>query len=282
MSHLSYYLLCELSVFHFGGLAFDYVYSLEQTHSSNVSHEVIERQNLLFESLVEVFTCFEGVLLQFLPLDDVKYSVGGSHSQGVASEGAEELHISFAITLSNLSRADHCGHWKAISHSFSNGYDIGYDIVVLEGPEGLSQSSETSLNLVSDADDVALSQYLVDGLIELFGRNDLSSTTEHVLADEGASVLVDDVFDVFGIVLDRMRRVAEVASIEAGTFGDGDVIWFFVMFAPFIGTDFSAFTGDAMIGSIETDNSFFVGVYLGHLESEVVGFGTAVDEGDDG
>jgi len=54
------------------------------------------------------------------------------------------------------------------------------------------------------------------------------------------------------------------------------------MFAPFIGTDFSAFTGDSMIGSIETDNSFFVGVYLGHLESEVVGFGTAVDEGDDG
>lgn len=63
---------------------------------------------------------------------------------------------------------------------------------MFECPEGVSETAETCLDLITDADDVFLTKHAVYFLVEVFRRDNLASTTEHVLGDECSIILSDD------------------------------------------------------------------------------------------
>jgi hypothetical protein len=75
---------------------------------------------------------------------------------------------------------------------------------MFKSPKILSYSSKAGLHLITDAHHVAFSQDFIDYLVELLWRNYLPTTTLHILTYECSSVLINDTFHVFRIVLDRI------------------------------------------------------------------------------
>lgn len=108
--------------------------------------------------------------------------------------------------------------------------------------------------------------------IEVFRRNDLTSTALHKLTDKSSSIFFDEIFEIVFIVFDRLLRVFELTSIEAWNFGEGDVIWFFVVLAPFIGTYLHTFSSNSMISSLKSNNTFLIRVEFSHLQCYIISF----------
>lgn len=75
---------------------------------------------------------------------------------------------------------------------------------MLECPKSVSEPTETSLNLIPNADDVFLSQNLIDLLVEVGRRDDLPSAAEHIFRNEGAVLLSDHILEVLFVVLHRI------------------------------------------------------------------------------
>ena len=120
LPHLCDDFLGEVAVFFSRGLALDDVDALEEAHSSDVSDEVIKRQDLLVESLVQVLACLACVFLQLLPVNDIQHCTSRSHRHRVAAEGAEEFHIVLADGLCDFFGADDSPNWKTVSHSLTD------------------------------------------------------------------------------------------------------------------------------------------------------------------
>ena len=218
------------------------------------------------------------MLLQFLPLNNIKDCTCSSNSQRVASVGAEKLNISISVTVSNLLGAYDCGNREPIAHGFTNSHDIWDDSIVFTCPVCFPQSSKTSLNLISNTHNSFGFELLVQFLIECFGRDDLPSTALHVLTDEGRSIFSNIFFEVFDVVLNGVLGISELSSVEAWGVCNCDTFRFLVILIPLIRTYLNASTCNPVVSSIKTDNSFFLSVDVGHLHCEVVCFGSRVDK----
>ena len=120
----------------------------------------------------------------------------------------------------------------------------------------------------------------IESFIEIFGRNDLPSTALHVFADKSWSLFFYNIFKVVLVVFNRLLGISELASVEAWNFGHSDMIRFFVMPAPFIGADLHAFSSDAMISSLKTNNTFLISMEFRHLQGQIIGLRPGVDKRD--
>lgn len=100
----------------------------------------------------------------------------------------------------------------------------------------------------------------------------MASTALHVLTNECRCVFRDNTFKIIGILFYWIFGISEFSSVKARGLGDGDIIRFFIVFIPLVGTDLHAFTSNSMIGSIKANNSSFIGMKFCHLHCEIVGF----------
>ena len=212
------------------------------------------------------------MFLQFLPLDNIKNCTCCSNCQRIASIGAEKLHISIFVTVSNLLGADDCGNREPISHCLTNSHNIWDDSVVFTCPVCFPQSGKTSLNLISNTNNSLGFELLVQFLVECFGRNNLPSTTLHVLADEGRCIFSNFFFEFLDVVLNGVLGISELPPVEAWGVGNGDTFRFLVILIPLIRTDLNASTCNPVVSSIKTDNSFFLSVEVSHLHCQVICF----------
>ena len=148
-------------------------------------------------------------------------------STGWGSHRVEVLHPGVGKAVCYLLRGDHGSHRVPVAHGFTHGDDVGHHVVQLEAPPLFSQSSETHLDLVGDANSSGLANVVVDVLQVVLGRDDLSSAAQKTLGDEGtdsfAFLVADfgaDGRDLVGVELGerllRVLRVSEFSSVSVG------------------------------------------------------------------
>lgn len=152
--------------------------------------------------MVQILSCLEGVLLQLLPLNHVQDCVRCSHGHRVASVGAEKFHVTLAIAFSDLFSANNGSDRESVSHRLSDRDDVRHNVVVLKRPKILSEPPKSCLHFIPYAHYIAVSQDFVDSLIEVFGRDDLATTTLHVFTYECSRIFIDNTLHVLGIVCD--------------------------------------------------------------------------------
>lgn len=180
--------------------------------------------------------------------------------------------------LGDFFSTNHSSYRTTISHSFSYSKNIRDYTIVLKGPKVLSESSKTSLNLITNTNNSFCFEMFIECFIEIFRRNNLTSTALHELTDKTRSVFFDYIFKIILIVFNRLLRISELASVEAWNFSKCDMIWFFVMLTPFIRADLHAFSSNSMISSLKTNNTFLICMEFSHLHSQIVGFRPRIDK----
>lgn len=150
---------------------------------------------------------------------------------------------------------------------------------MLKRPEGLAQPSEASLHLITNTDNSSFPQSAVNLLVKVLRWDHLSSAAEHVLTDECAIVLIQQLFEMFVVSLYWVLRIFERASVGARRRCYFCGTRLFVVLAPLVRTHFHCSPSDAVISSLETDNSSSLSVHLSHLQGEVIGLRSSIDKG---
>ncbi len=120
----------------------------------------------------------------------------------------------------------------------------------------------------------------IEFFIEIFRRNNLTSTALHVFTNKCGSLLFNNIFKVVLVVFNRLFWISKLTSVETGNFSHGDMIRFFVMFAPFIRTYLHAFSSDSMISSLKANNTFLISMVFCHLHGQIIGFRTRIHKRD--
>lgn len=143
---------------------------------------------------------------------------------------------------------------------------------MLKGPEGLTQSSETSLHLITNTHNSPLPQSAVNLLVKVLLWDDLTSAAEHVLRDEGSIILIENLLEMLIVSLYRVLGIFEGPSVGAWRWCYFCGTRFLVVLAPLVGTDFHCPASNAVISSLETDDSSSLGMHLRHLQGKVIGF----------
>ena len=102
------------------------------------------------------------MLLKFQILDFLIDCVSDGHSDWISGISVEILDVSVFKGVCDFPCASDCGNGKAVAHGLAQSDDIRNDAVFLEGPEGVAQSAEAGLNLVSDANSSVVSSRTVN------------------------------------------------------------------------------------------------------------------------
>jgi hypothetical protein len=72
---------------------------------------------------------------------------------------------------------------------------------MLESPECFSQTAETRLDFITDANNFFLPENFIYFLIEVERRNNLTSTAEHILSNKSTIILIDSFSEILLILL---------------------------------------------------------------------------------
>src|ERR1700746_3821971 len=110
----------------------------------------------------EIIAYFEGVLLQFLTIDDLQHRTTLRTNDRVSSERIKM--DAFGKALCNCRRGYHRSQRGTVSDPFRHGYDVRDHTLAFKSPIGLAGTAETGLHFVSDADTASGSHMLIDML----------------------------------------------------------------------------------------------------------------------
>ena len=205
--------------------------------------------------------------MQFLILNHIQYTTSGSYSQRISTKSTKILDSSLLEALGNLFCTDNSWNRKPIAHSLPNCDDIWYNPIILECPKRFSNSSKSSLDLITNAYNSSLFQFLISFLIKIPGRNHLSSTTLHKLTNKSSIIFPNYCIQILCIVFWRSLATSNEATIGAGTFCNCNMIRFFNLLIPFIRTNLMTGFSNTMISSLIANYPILFGVNFSHLHS---------------
>lgn len=106
----------------------------------------------------------------------------------VVTYSVEVLNSSARETVCDFFAHYHSSDRMSISHRFSNCDNIRNNSLQLEGPVVFTNTTEASLDLVSNTDTTGISHMLINTLQIPRRQENLPAAAEHALCDEGAHV----------------------------------------------------------------------------------------------